>query len=185
MSSTSRWTYDQYAKIPLDGLRHEIMDGAHVVNAAPNLYHQTVSRRLLFQLYSEIELAGLGQVFDAPVDVQLSPHDIVQPDLVVVTTAREAILTPAKIDGPPDLVIEIVSPSNPDHERVHKRALYQRFGIPEYWIVDPERRDVEQCLLQENGQYTSTRHTGTITTGTITMVTPPQTQVDLHQVWHG
>ena len=92
------------------------------MNSAPSLYHQTVSRRIQFQLYTEIELAELGQVFDAPVDVQLSEHDIVQPDLVIVSKQRRHILTPTKIKGVPDLIVEILSPSDPDRRRKRKRS---------------------------------------------------------------
>jgi hypothetical protein len=100
----SRWDYAAYAAIPTDGKRHEIIDGEHFVNPAPNLYHQEVSRHIQFQLYSQIELTGLGKVIDAPVDLQLSDHDIVQPDLVIVTLSRKHIMTPTKIKGVPDLV---------------------------------------------------------------------------------
>lgn len=74
----SRWDYAAYAAIPPDGKRHEIIDGDHFVNPVPNLYHQEVSRHIQFQLYTQIELADLGKVINAPVDLQLSDHDIVQ-----------------------------------------------------------------------------------------------------------
>ena len=109
-----RWDYAAYAAIASDGKRHEIIDGEHFVNPAPNLYHQEVSRHIQFQLYTQIELAGLGKVINAPVDLQLSDHDIVQPDLVVVTHSRKHIMTPTKIRGVPDLVVEILSPSKPN-----------------------------------------------------------------------
>ncbi len=99
--STKLWDYAAYAAIPQDNLRHEIIAGQHFVNPAPNLYHQQVSRRIQFQLYSAIELNDLGVVFNAPVDLQLSKHDIVQPDLVIVLHERRHILTPAKIKGVP------------------------------------------------------------------------------------
>ncbi len=96
---TSRWNYAAYVALPPDGKRHEIIDGEHFVNPAPNLYHQEVSRHIQFPLYSQIELAGLGKVIDAPVDLQLSDHDMVQPDLVIVTRERKHILTPTNIRG--------------------------------------------------------------------------------------
>ena len=86
---TKIWVYETYAAIPTDGKKHEIIGGDHVVNPAPNLYHQEVSRLLQFQLYQSIELKELGVVINAPVDVQLSDHDIVQPDLVIVTRDRK------------------------------------------------------------------------------------------------
>jgi hypothetical protein len=82
MSVTTKLGYRDYAAIAADGQRHEIIDGEHYVNPAPNLYHQTVSKRLQYQLYMKIELTGLGTLYNAPCDVQLSDHDIVQPDLL-------------------------------------------------------------------------------------------------------
>ncbi len=148
-------TYDDYAKIPQDGMRHEIIDGVHIVNAAPSTVHQHVSKRLQYQLYTKIELAGLGVLFDAPVDVQLSEFDIVQPDLVVVLNENVRKITPTKIKVAPNLVVEILSPSTSDLDHTHKKELYERFGVQEYWIVDPFEQIVEQWVLL-NGKYSLT-----------------------------
>ena len=173
----SRWDYAAYTAIPADGKRHEIINGVHFVNPAPNLYHQEVSRHIQFQLYSQIELAGLGKVINAPVDLQLSDHDIVQPDLVIVTQGRKHILTPTKIKGVPDLVIEIVSPTNPDHDLKTKRKLYEDSAIPEYWIVLPDEHQVLQLVLHEG------RYQESLETSSITMKTAPHATVKLQQVW--
>ena len=150
--NTNKLTYEHYVGIPNDGKRHEIIDGEHFVNPAPNLNHQTLSKRIQFQLYTQIELTNRGVIFNAPVDVQLTEFDIVQPDLVVVLEDNKSILTIPKIDGVPDLVIEILSPSNPKHDRDLKKQLYLRVGVPEYWIVDPMNEAIEQYLLT-NGKY--------------------------------
>lgn len=176
-SASSGWDYAAYAAIPFDGLRHEIIGGDHFVNPAPSLYHQRVSRRIQFQLYGSIELQELGVVINAPVDVQLGPHDIVQPDLVVVTRERKHILTPIKVKGTPDLIIEILSASNYDHDLTTKRELYQRCGVPEYWIVFPDEHQVLQLILT-NGIYTER-----IETESITMAVPPRMSVNLIEVW--
>ncbi len=173
----SRWDYAAYASIPPDGMRHEIIDGGHFVNPTPNLYHQEISRHIKFQLYSQIELSGLGKVINAPVDLQLTNHDIVQPDLVVVTLERKQILTPTKIQGVPDLVIEILSPSNPDHDLKIKRKLYEDSGIAEYWIVLPDEHHVLQLVLSAG------RYSESIETKSITMKVPPHATVDLTRVW--
>ena len=172
-----RWDYAAYAAILSDGKRHEIISGEHFVNPAPNLYHQKVSRHLQFQLFSQIELAGIGSVMNAPVDLQLSEYDIVQPDLVVVTQKRQHIMTPSRLRGVPDLVVEILSSSNPDHDLKTKRRLYEQAGIPEYWIVYPDEQQVLQLVL-ENGRYT-----GTLETTSITMKVEPYVTVDLARVW--
>ena len=172
-----RWDYAAYAAIASDGKRHEIIDGEHFVNPAPNLYHQEVSRHIQFQLYTQIELAGLGKVINAPVDLQLSDHDIVQPDLVVVTHSRKHIMTPTKIRGVPDLVVEILSPSNPDHDLKTKRNLYESLGVQEYWIVFPDDHQILQLVLNER------RYTESVETTSIAMKIPPYSSVDLNKVW--
>jgi Uma2 family endonuclease len=121
--------YAEYVLYPNDGMRHEIIDGDHYMNPAPSTYHQTISKRLQYHLYSKIELAGLGLVFNAPVDVQLSNHDIVQPDLVVLLKGTRARVTPAKINGAPDLLVEILSPSTAANDQHLKRKVYERAGV--------------------------------------------------------
>ena len=144
--------YREYCCFPDDGRRHEIIDGDHYVNPAPSTYHQTVSRRLQYQLYTQIELAGRGVVYDAPVDVQLTDHDIVQPDLVVVLAPRTQMITPTKIKGIPDLLVEILSPSTASHDATLKKQLYERVGVAEYWIVDPDNHTLDQLVLAD-GRY--------------------------------
>lgn len=143
--------YREYCCFPDDGRRHEIIDGDHFVTPAPSTTHQTVSKRLMHQLYTQIELAGLGLVFDAPVDVQLTDHDIVQPDLVVVLAGRTRMITPTKINGVPDLVVEILSPSTAANDTTLKKQLYERTGVAEYWIADPDNQRLEQFRLVNGG----------------------------------
>ena len=112
------------------------------MSAAPYLDHQRISRHLQFQLYDQIEVPGHGEVFNAPTAVQLSDHDIVEPDLLVVLAARSSYLTARKVDGPPDLVVEILSPSSQRRDHELKLRLYERAGVDEYWIVDPVARHV-------------------------------------------
>jgi Uma2 family endonuclease len=116
-------------------------------------------------------------VINAPVDLQLSDHDIVQPDLVVVMQDRNHILTPTKILGIPNLVIEILSASNLDHDLKTKRKLYESAGIPEYWIVSPENHYVLQLLLVDGVYVEQTE------TECIKMKSFPGAVVDLTRVW--
>ena len=94
-------------------------------------------------------------VFNAPIDVQLSDHDIVQPDLVVLLKATKARVTPTKISGSPDLLVEITSASTADHDRRLKRRVYERSGVAEYWIVEPDEPSVTQLVLHD-GEYVET-----------------------------
>lgn len=146
---SKKLTYADYVQIPEDGCQHEIIDGEHYVNPAPNTNHQAVSRRLQFLLYTQIEQTKRGVVINAPYDIQLSEHDILQPDLVVVLGHRQHIITPTKIKGTPDVVIEILSPSSESRDRRIKRDRYQKAGVPEYWIVDPIEHTVEQLILRD------------------------------------
>lgn len=150
----ARLGYRDYCCFPDDGWRHEIIDGDHVMTPAPSTTHQTVSKRLQHQLYTQIELAGLGLVFNAPIDVQLTEHDIVQPDLVVVLKVpidRTRMITQTKINGVPDLVVEILSPSTAAIDTALKKQLYERTGVAEYWIADPDNQRLERYRLADGG----------------------------------
>ncbi|MBC7965493.1 MAG: Uma2 family endonuclease, partial [Fuerstia sp.] len=150
--SPTKLTYNEYVLFPDDGNRHEIIDGRHYMNAAPVPRHQAISRHIQFQLYQQVELTRLGQVIDSPIDLQLSDFDVVQPDLVVVL-AGNRIITQTRIRGVPDLVIEILSPSNRKHDTELKKRLYEQFAVPEYWIVDPDECIVVRYRLDETGKF--------------------------------
>jgi len=174
----SKLDYSHYVCFPNDGQRHEIIEGEHYVNPAPSTYHQTVSRRIQFALYTLIELKQLGQVFNAPVDVQLGNHNIVQPDIVVILADHQQMITPTKIKGIPDLIVEILSPSTMEHDQVLKRHMYEAAGVPEFWIVDPFEHCVSQLILNLNGRYELATHAQRIAVSIL-----PNVLVDLTQVW--
>jgi Uma2 family endonuclease len=132
-----RLTYDDFLGFPDDGRRHELVDGEHVVTPAPVRRHQRISRRLLVAIDSCLQSHPLGEVFAAPLDVILSEHDVVEPDLLFVSNERGDMLED-RVHGAPDLVVEILSPSSRRMDEVTKRHLYDRFGVLEYWVVDPE-----------------------------------------------
>ena len=176
--SSAKLGYPEYASIPDDGLRHEIIEGKHYVNPAPSTYHQTVSRRIQFQLYTQIEVPRLGEIFNAPTDLQLSPHDIVQPDLIVVLAPHRAIITPSKINGIPDLVVEILSPTSEAMDRGRKKDRYEHAGIPEYWVVYPFERFVEQFRQGDSGYTWVDKHEKRIE-----FLGMPGVVVDLRDVW--
>lgn len=174
----TKLTYEDYCLIPDDGRRHEILDGDHFVTPSPDVYHQSISIRLAVQLFGLIEEAGLGRCLAAPIDMQLGEHDIVVPDLVVILDSNRSILTPTKVKGSPDLVVEILSPSNPRHDTVLKKKLYERAGIREYWIVDPDEHVVEVYVLGEGG-YTCEEHASK----RVALRALSDVIVDLDRVW--
>ncbi|TVQ28103.1 MAG: Uma2 family endonuclease [Spirochaetaceae bacterium] len=153
VAGTTKLTYDEYLHFPDDGRRHEIIDGEHYVSPAPSTDHQNVSRHIQYALYRQLEERGRAQVFNAPVDVELSPTDVVQPDLAVVLTEHSDRILRSRLRGAPDLVVEIASPSTAERDRTLKLALYARHRVPEYWIVDSEKRCVAQYRLQSDGGY--------------------------------
>lgn len=148
------WTYQDYAAIPEDGKRYEIIDGVLYMAAAPNIAHQAAAMRFTMYLGIHVELAGLGQVFPAPCDVELPMGDTVQPDITVVLNANLGIVTPGRIRGTPDLVIEILSPGTAGRDRRTKQDAYARAGVPEYWLADPYAQTIEPLTL-EGGEYRS------------------------------
>ena len=136
-------TYRDLVLFPDDGKRHELIDGEHYVTASPSTRHQRVLTELLLELHVYLREQGTGRVFPAPCDVVLSEFDVVEPDLLVVTQAANGRITEANIQGAPDLVVEILSPSTKGRDRVLKLRLYEKFGVREYWIVDPVGESIE------------------------------------------
>lgn len=141
---TLKLTYDDLRKIPEDDpYRHELYDGMHVSSPSPVKRHQDVVMELSVQLYRGIQEAGLGRVYTAPFDVELSPSDVFEPDVIVILNRSRHILTESHVVGTPDLIVEVLSPATERRDRGAKRERYERFGVPEYWVVDPGRRRVE------------------------------------------
>jgi len=139
------WTYEDYLDFPDDGKRYEIVDGEVFVTPAPNVRHQDIVGWLFVRLYQHVDLHGGGRVFVAPVDVVLSPTDVVEPDILFVADIDTPRITAANLQGPPTLAVEVVS--DPRHDRVRKRRLYAQFGVAEYWLVDPDGERVEVYRL--------------------------------------
>jgi Uma2 family endonuclease len=141
-ASSRKLTYQDYLEFPEDGRRHELIDGEHYVTPSPILHHQEVSGRLEFALQSFVRAQGTGKVFHAPLDVILSDFDVVEPDILYVSRERAAILQDW-VRGAPDLVVEILSPGTRKTDETVKKRLYDRVGVSEYWLVDPEHELVK------------------------------------------
>ena len=145
-------TYDDFVLFPDDGLRHELIDGEHYVTPSPNIPHQRIVGNLYVLIRRYLDAHPLGEVFLAALDVILSQYDVVEPDLLYVSADRRAqILTKQNVRGRPDLVIEVGSPGTRKRDETIKR-LYERSGVTEYWIVDPDL-EVVRVYRQEGGAY--------------------------------
>jgi len=136
-------TYEDYVELPDDGRRYEILDGELEVSPAPAPLHQRVSQNLSVILDGYVRPRKLGRIYHPPIDVILASTTVVQPDLIFVSTAQEAIVTKRAVEGPPELVVEILSPWSVRRDRVAKAAIYARFGIGHYWLLEPEARIFE------------------------------------------
>lgn len=145
------WTYEDYAQLPDDGYRYEVFEGDLLMSPAPTTDHQDAVIRLSTLLFLWVKATGAGRVLTAPCDVVFAPAVVVQPDILFVAADRTHLIGPQNIAGAPDLVVEIVSPSDPDYDRVRKHELYARHGVREYWIVDPVSRTIEVFVLGPDG----------------------------------
>lgn len=154
-------TYEDYCALPDDGRRYEILDGELAVTPAPVPNHQEVIANLLAPLHGHVTARGLGKVFPAPIDVILADTSVVQPDLVFVRAERLSLVTARAIEGPPDLVVEVLSPTTEARDRGVKRELYARFGVPQYWLIDTEARRLTAYELAGTTYRQVVERTGT------------------------
>ncbi len=149
------YTYEDYLLIPEEpGYRFEILEGDLVKEPSPSTQHQRVLRELGWQLKCYFEhYDPEGELFFAPLDVTLTAANVLQPDILFVSGTRRGIIQESRIDGPCDLVIEIMSPANRRKDRLQKREIYRKAGIAHYWLADPEDNTLEAFMLKE-GYYT-------------------------------
>jgi Uma2 family endonuclease len=147
-----RLKFADWMRFPDDGRLYEIVEGELYVTPPPNIEHQRISRELEFILLAFLRRERRGEILDAPVGVRLSDEDVLEPDLLVVLRENADRVGEQVIDGPPDLVVEILSPGTARHDLGPKRAKYEEAGVPEYWIVDPVSKSIEIQVLHE-GKY--------------------------------
>jgi Uma2 family endonuclease len=146
-------TYDDFLLFPDDGKRHELIDGEHYVTPSPNLPHQAILGNLHLVIASWLESHPVGRVFLSPLDVIFTRFDVVEPDLLYCSNERASqILTRQNVQGVPELVVEIASPGTRKRDETIKRRLYEREGVSEYWIVDPET-DVVRVYRREDAVF--------------------------------
>jgi len=143
-------TYEDYRSTP-DDKRYELLDGELVLAPAPRTTHQMVQNNISWRMSQFVSDENLGTVFNAPTDVVLAETNIVQPDIAFVSYGRAHIIEENDIQGAPDLVVEVLSPSTASRDRGYKRTLYARHGVREYWMAGVESATITVLLLGEDG----------------------------------
>lgn len=175
------FTYAEYQRLP-DDQRYEVLEGELVMTPGPGKDHQLIVLDLGGLLRSLTRKAGLGLVFIAPFDVILSEQTVVQPDVLYISQERLNIVQERGVFGPPDLVVEILSPSTAQRDLEVKRLLYGKHGVREYWVVDPIARSVEVLTQQGSGLETWQR---LVANETLHSPLLPGISVDLNEVFPG
>ncbi len=135
-----------------DPYQYELIEGEIVRKSSPTIRHQRISGNIYFQIRTYLQQNPVGEVFSAPLDVVLEEHTAPQPDVFFVSKEREFILDEEEgvVIGTPDLIVEIISPSSVKKDRYEKKDLYERFGVREFWLADPNNRTVEIFTFSEN-----------------------------------
>jgi Uma2 family endonuclease len=179
-ASSLPFTVREYLLLPDDGKQYQLIEGDFFVNPAPVPWHQTVSRRLQYELMTQLERPGIASVYNAPIDVILDDYNVLQPDLVILGAAKADLVTERAIEGVPDVVVEILSKSTSERDRYIKRRVYERFRVPEYWIVEPVHGSVH--LLRHSGERYAERAV-LDRSGTVTCPDFPQVSVPLAPIF--
>lgn len=175
-----RLTYDDFLLFPDDGKRHELIDGVHYVTPSPRLRHQDLVGRLFFEIALYLrEHPTAGRVFGSPVDVVMSFHDIVVPDLVFIAGDQTGIMTEANIQGAPALAVEVLSKRTRKRDVQVKRRLYEQMGVREYWLVDPELDTVQVLRLSPEGRLVRVEELTAEDGGTLTTPLLPAWGIDV------
>ncbi len=145
-------SYDDLRLFPGDGKRHELINGEHIMSPAPKTRHQQASINLAALLHAFVRQHNLGRVFATPFDVVFSDFDATEPDILFISRERAKILTEDNARGAPDLIVEILSPSTAEMDRKVKYALYEKYGVREYWIITPDA-EIVQVFALHSGVY--------------------------------
>jgi Uma2 family endonuclease len=136
-------TYDDYRLLPNDRNRYEILDGELSVTPAPATKHQIALGNLYRILSIHVFANQIGRLLLAPTDLILAATTVVQPDLIFIDNDRSRVVTERGVEGAPTLVIEILSPTTHRTDRQTKAQLYAKYGVPHYWLIDPDQHVLE------------------------------------------
>lgn len=150
-----KWTIADYMRlVNPPSYYYELIQGQLIKSPSPNLHHQRALMRLATRMFDFVEKNNVGEVIVAPMDVEIDlgeTQTIVEPDIIFVSHERKEILTTKHLRGTPDLLVEVLSPTSEDRDRITKLTLYMTSGVLEYWIVDPTQRTIEVWVMREMG----------------------------------
>ena len=178
--AATRMTYEEFMALPEEeGKHYELIEGELVVNPGPNLRHQAIIGNFYFALRLYFEQHRGGKVFVAAVDVVLSMENVLEPDVIVVLVDRASRLQQKNVQGAPNIAIEVLSPGSRRRDEITKRRLYERFGVDEYWIADPETETVK-IYRRAGDAFDRAIEISTDTGGTITTPLLPGFALDVH-----
>ena len=180
-----RFTYEDYQSLPESmEKRYELLDGEIKMLPGPTTTHQFISRNLEFILHAFVRGQALGYVLDSPIDVVFGEGDdreVAQPDIIYIRKERQPIIKKAEIQGAPDLVVEILSPGTETRDRGYKKHLYGRYGVNEYWIIDPEMENVDVWCIAGASYETPRRYSAQ---NQLSSPLFPGLSIDLDEVFH-
>ncbi|KYH33898.1 Uma2 family endonuclease [Neomoorella mulderi] len=148
VSKDKVYTYDDYCRLP-EGAPYQLIGGELVLTPSPTSYHQIISMQLVSKMVAYVTAKNLGIVLHAPMDVYLEETETYQPDIIFIAHDRMDIIKPEKIEGAPDLVVEILSPTTAYYDLRQKYKVYGKHGVKEYWIIDPQDKSIQVFSLVE------------------------------------
>lgn len=152
---TKKMTYAEYRALEFedtDNFQYELLNGEVVKKASPTVQHQRIARRVVKAIEKYLDANPAGELLFAPLDVVLNEHNSPQPDVIFIRNERLHIIDEQEqvIQGVPDLLVEIISTGSIKRDRIEKKDLYEQFGVPEFWLVDPNNRSIEVYQLYES-----------------------------------
>ena len=151
-TATRTYTFADYQKLP-EGTPCQLIGGELVMSPAPSLQHQRIIGKIFTLLSDYVNKKQLGEIFVSPVDVFLDDENTFQPDITFISKERASIMDEQKINGAPDFVVEILSPSTAYYDLKKKKVMYEKYGVKEYWIVDPMEKTIDVLILR-GGSFT-------------------------------
>ena len=161
IAAKHRVTAEDYRALPEDGKQYQLIEGDLYLAPAPNRFHQDISRNIAMCIANYLAAHPVGAIYNAPFDVYLDNDNVFQPDLVFVARENYRVFTDAGVEGVPDLVVEILSPSTAHLDRNAKQRVYAARGVRELWLVDPETTTVVVYYLDRNASQPAAVHTTT------------------------